>query len=279
MPKKVNLLILIYFITIILTLCMIGAIFYIEFNDTNLNFYIFDVGQGDSILIKTPSHEYILIDGGPDNSVIYKLGKFLPFYQRQLDYVILTHADADHLAGLVEVLNRYQVKNVITTSFVHKSSYFQQWQNKLSATNILIVDQPKLLSFGEVKLYFIHPSTSELEEDPNNASIVFKLVYKDVSALFVGDYENEESLINKFDLKADFLKVGHHGATNANDHKFLKKVSPSLAAISVGQDNKFGHPRPETLLGLENLGVTIFRTDILGDLHFVSRGQSFEYLP
>lgn len=279
MYQKVNQLILSFILINILIYLVIGLVFYIEFKDNNLHFYMLDIGQGDSILIKTPSHEYILIDGGPDNSVIYKLGNFLPFYQRQIDFVILTHADKDHIAGLVEVLSRYQVKNVITTTFVHRSSYFKQWQDKLSGTNVLIVDQPKLLSFGEVKLYFIHPSTSKIEEDPNNASIVFKLEYRGSSAFFVGDYENEESLINKFYLKADFLKVGHHGATNANDYKFLEKVSPTIAAISAGQDNKFGHPRPETLSALEKLGTTIYRTDILGDLHFMFNGQGFIYIP
>lgn len=279
MNQKVNPLILSFIIINFLIYFIIGLIFYIEFSDRNLHFYIFDVGQGDSILIKTPSREYILIDGGPDNSVVYKLGKFLPFYQRQIDFVILTHADADHLAGLIEVLNRYEVKNVITTNFIHQSSYFKEWQNKLAPLNVLIVDEPKLLSLGEVKLYFIHPSTSKAEEDPNNASIVFKLEYRSSSALFVGDYENEESLIDKFDIQADFLKVGHHGATNANDSNFLKKVNPAMAAISVGQDNKFGHPRPETLLSLENIGVQVYRTDLLGDLHFFSTGQDFEYLP
>src|SRR3989344_5910109 len=184
MSKKVNQIVLNFILTNILTYFVIGLVCYLEFKDDNLHFYIFDVGQGDSIMIKTPSREYILIDGGPDNSVVYKLGKFLPFYKRQIDFVILTHADKDHIAGLVEVLRRYNVQYVITTNFIHTSSYFRQWQQELSDTTVLIVDEPKQMSLGGVKFYFIHPLNNDPDSSVNNGSVVFKLEYKNLSALF-----------------------------------------------------------------------------------------------
>ena len=280
MNKKVNLVIRSFVLTSVVVYGLAGFIVYSELKPHNLEFYIFDIGQGDSILIKTPSHQTILVDGGPDNSVVYKLGKYLPFYQRQIDFVILTHADADHLVGLLEVLRRYEVENVITTNFIHNSSYSKEWHSRLDDFNVLIVDQPKILSLGDVELFFINPGNSKLAEDVNNASLVFKLEYQDAAALFMGDFENEESFVtSEFNVSADFLKVGHHGAGNANNLKFLTQVRPKFAAISVGANNKFGHPAPDVVSNLSGLGAEVLRTDLSGDIHFISHGEDFYLSP
>lgn len=268
--KKIRKVLWSYYLLFSLIYVLIGSIIYLELSNQNLMINILDVGQGDSILIKTPKNEYILVDGGPDNTVVQKLGKFLPFYNRTIDYVILTHADADHLVGLIEVLRRYQVKYIVTTDHIHTSKYFLQWQKEIADLQVAIVNEPKILDLGQTRLYFINPTSSSLGQAVNNASIVFKLEYKNSQALFTGDFENEEILVNnQFDIQADFLKVGHHGADNANSYQFLEQVSPTIAVISVGKNNRFGHPRPNTLLNLEKLGANIFRTDLQGDLTFV----------
>lgn len=278
--KKVNLIVLGYIVVNIFVFVLIGWIIFSEISNQTLEISVFDIGQGDSILIRTPKQEYILVDGGPDNSVMYKLGKILPFYTRTIDYVILTHTDADHLVGLIEVLKRYQVKYVITTEFVAQSAPFKEWQKIIASHSVLIIDEPKILDLGETDIYFIHPFSPDLGKVSNNAGIVFKLEYKNSSALFMADFEDEEAFVDSpFNVKADWLKVGHHGADNANDYAFLAQVSPALAVISVGRNNKFGHPRPATLANLEKVGARIFRTDLIGDLVFIPTAQGWQYRP
>lgn len=285
MHQKVNQLILSFIFINILTYLVIGLVFYIELHDRNLNFYMFDIGQGDSLFIRTPNHFNILIDGGPGNTVVYKLGKYLPFYDRTIDLMILSHAHADHVDGLVEVLKRYRVKYVLTTGIVYHSPQYQIWQELISTnTSVKIIDSPQRIYLDkDVYLNIIFPDQNFLDQtikNANNASIVSQLVYGDATILLTGDFEEEESLVNNnLNLKSDILKVGHHGSDNANDLEFLKAVAPNYAIISSGAGNKFKHPHVLTINNLKNLGVTILRTDLLGDLHFVGDGINFIYQP
>jgi len=261
-----------FFTVILVTFCFLAFIFYLEFGQTDFQFIVFDVGQGDAIFVRTPGHYDILIDGGPDNEVVYKLGEYLPFYDREIDLMVLTHPHADHVVGLIEVLNRYKVKKIFTTGVLYYSPDYLVWLDKIKEKNIpveIIDSQRTLVLPDQTRLEILFPDHS-LEgkeiDNVNNASIVAKLTYKETEILLTGDYEDEESLVEKgLDLSADILKSGHHGSDTGNDLEFLKAVDPETVVISCGEGNKFGHPHQATLDNLEGLGINVFRTDLQGD--------------
>lgn len=248
-----------------------------------LKMVFLDVGQGDAALILPPSGEQILVDGGPDKRAAQKLGDYLPPFDKKIEYVILTHPHSDHLTSLIDVLKNYEVGEVIMTGVTHTTDDYAEFLRLIKAKNIptLLIDRPQSLNAGGVELRFLAPTQSFLGQkidNLNNSSIVFRLDYASTSALFTGDYENEEELVSSSPatLKADVLKVGHHGSTNANDREFLKSVSPQYAVIPVGADNKFGHPHYRTIYYLKQLGAQILRTDEQGDIILISDGSSFK---
>lgn len=234
----------------------------------------FDVGQGDSALVILPDNQQILIDGGPNNDVIQKLGQYLPPWDRQIEYVILTHPHADHVAGLPEVLQRYEIGEVIYTGVSHSLPEYREFLDLISQKQpkTLIIEKPQVVVIDDWQLEFLAPEKSCVTEKPanlNNSSIVFRLVYGSSTVLFMGDYEQEESLSSVAGfLKSDIIKVGHHGSTNASDKDFLSAVNPDYAVISAGQGNQFGHPHYRTLYYLKQLEANIFRTDEDGDIVF-----------
>ncbi len=273
--NKAKKIIFYFYLTIGSVILFLFFTVYFEYKSPSFGFYVFDVGQGDSILIRTPNRYNILIDGGSDNKVVYKLGEYLPFYERQIDLMILTHPHADHIIGLVEVLNRYKVKKIFTTGVLYSSSDYFAWLDKIREKNIPleIIDQQRIFSLNdgvELEIFFPNLSLeSKKINNLNNASIVFKLIYRDIKILLAGDYEDEESLVKtSLDLSADILKVGHHGSDTANSYDFLKAVNPNKAVISCGENNKFGHPHKATVDSLKSLRAEIFQTNLSGDFVF-----------
>lgn len=282
--KKVNWLIRTFSLIIFFGIALNFYIIFDYFKEQRLTIAVFDVGQGDSIFIRTSNRADILIDGGPDNKIIYKLPKIMPWHDRQIDFIILTHPHADHLTGLLEVVERYEIENIITTGLVYDSELYFQWQKLIKEKEIKIfyVDEPKIIDLGQEKLYFIQPEQNlvgQTSKNINNASIVFLLKTASTSALFMGDFEKEETF--DFNNQVNFLKVSHHGASNGNSLNFLEKISPDLAAISVGQNNRYGHPQTQALNNLAEVSANIYRTDQLGDLFFRlnQQGNAFEVLP
>lgn len=251
--------------------------------ESKLSVTFFDIGQGDSALIVTPHNYQILVDGGPDNKIAAKLGQALPFYDHDLDLVILTHPHADHVAGLVEILNRYTVKKIILTGVLHTAPDYLDFLRLIKEKNIpvQVIDRPQdVAPEAGIGLSFLWPRESLAEkkvDNLNNSSIAFKLIYASTSFLFTGDLEEEEMLISSTPpetIKSDVLKVGHHGSNNANSESFLKSVSPRYAVIPVGADNGYGHPHYRTVFNLEKSGALILRTDQAGDIGCQSDGRS-----
>jgi competence protein ComEC len=242
----------------------------------DLEVVFFDVGQGDSIFIESPDGFQILIDGGPDLSVLEKLGQEMPFYDRTIDLIILTHPDHDHIFGLLEVLKRYQVKNILWTGVVKDTDEYKEW-NKLiqeERANILIAEAGQKINLAQdVYFLILYPSESleGLEaEDSNDTSIVARLIFNDNSFLFAGDISQkiELKLIDQNqELDSDILKVAHHGSKASTSPEFLQAVSPETAVISVGE-NKWGHPAEEVLQRLEQFGIKILTTQDSGDVRF-----------
>ncbi len=270
---KTKKIILNFYWLLIISLIFLAVFLFFALKPKSLQFYVFDVGQGDAIFIQTPGGYNILVDGGPDNSVIYKLGKYLPFYDRQIDLMILTHPHSDHIVGLNEVLNRYKVKRIYTTGVYYYSSDYLAWLKKIEEKDIpieIIYHAGSLILNDKVKLEILFPDINLQDKklkNINNASIVARVVYNDKSILLTGDYEDEEKLINKnYNIMSNILKVGHHGSNTANSLEFLKALNPDSAIISCGKDNKFNHPHQQTLNIFDRLNVDLFRTDLNGDI-------------
>lgn len=261
---------------------------------TNLEVDFLDVGQGDSILIKTPFGQNILIDGGPDNAVVKRLGEELAWWDKDIDLMILTHPHDDHVSGLVDILKRYKVKKILYTGVTHDSPNYIAWLKIVRDKKIplTIIDHPQIINLGgSCQLEILYPFASlagKTVENLNNSSIVTKLAYEKNSFLFMGDAEVEVekeligvgitplALLSKGGLKVNVLKVGHHGSDTSSGEEFIRSVQPKIAVIEVGAENDFGHPSRRTIKRLERIGADIFRTDLDGTVRIVSDGEKVE---
>ena len=249
------------------------------FGQSRLIVWFFDVGQGDAIFIESPSGEQLLIDGGRGSVVLEKLADVMPFWDRSIDAVLLTHPHADHVDGLVHVLERYDVETVYTTGVDYLTSSAEEFSRRSGDDEeLVLVDTPRVLSLGGgVTLELVYPQAS-LEQkhmdDVNDASIVGVLRYGETSILLTGDIGNEAelSLIPFLDESVDILKVGHHGSRYSTSQTLLETILPSVAIISSGEGNEYGHPHAETLERLSAVGATILRTDLHGDIRLLSTG-------
>jgi len=238
-----------------------------------------DVGQGDAILIRSPSGHNILVDGGPSGEAITAaLGRHLPFWDRRLHLVVLTHPDQDHMAGLVTVLERYDVDQVLAPAMTKESHALDAWQEAIAARDIpateAFVGQWLDLGGGAM-LSVLHPPRDGLDDDDeDDSSLVLKLSLGDAAFLLTGDIgaDGEAYLLsNHADLRAPVLKVAHHGSGESTSTAFLAAVQPLTAVISVGEDNPYVHPSPRTL---DRLGARpVFRTDRHGDVQITTDGH------
>jgi len=239
-----------------------------------------DVGQGDSILVCTPAGQQVLIDGGPDpEAVCRELGERMPFWDRSLDVVVLTHADDDHLLGLVEVLGRYDVGLVVESGCEKGTSSYREWRRLLDGDGVRILEAAagQQLDLGDgLTMEILHPQPELMtgtESDVNNNSVVLRLIWREVSFLLTGDVFDEAErriLQNGYALRSTVLKVAHHGSATSSCPEFLSAVSPQVAVISVGE-NTFGHPDSGTLDRLS--GIDVYRTDERGTITFSTDGE------
>ncbi|MBU3934789.1 MBL fold metallo-hydrolase [Patescibacteria group bacterium] len=245
----------------------------------------FDVGQGDSIFIETPAKRQVLVDGGPGSTVLEKLGKEMSPYDRTIDLLILTHPEKDHMEGLLEVLKRYKIKNILWTGIIRDTIEWQEWADLIQKEGAEI----KIAKAGDkIILQRENPSISidilspeeNLEgkefKDSNDTSIIFSLIVGYKSFLFTGDVGSSiEKKLPEEKIDVDILKIGHHGGKYSTSEWFLEKTSPEAAIISVGE-NSYGHPSLEVLQRLENFGITTFNTKENGDIEFVSNGKNLK---
>lgn len=247
----------------------------------DLKVYFLNVGQGDSEYIKNPDGTDILIDGGPDNSVLNELGRVMDFSDREINLVILTHPHADHLTGLLEVMKRYKIDEIWETGVEYPSSTYDSFKNEIQNYNIpdKKVKAGDGKNFGEVKISVLYPLSSlesQKIDNLNNASIVNRIDYNKFSILFTGDVEKDvQGKILGKDIHTTVLKVAHHGSENGISEDFLKIVRPAIAVISVGKDNKYGHPAASTINMLKQYAVRIFRTDQNGTIEIDSDGDGY----
>ncbi|MFC1864875.1 DNA internalization-related competence protein ComEC/Rec2, partial [Chloroflexota bacterium] len=251
--------------------------------DDNLRLSFLDVGQGDAILIQRGSQQ-ILVDGGPSPQAIgLGLLKKMPFWDRTIDLVILTHPHDDHVAGLVEVLRRYEVKQVLYPDLDFKSDIYDEWLMLLMEKNIKCTPAQagQQIDLGEVIIEVLNPPIpllNDTESDIDNNGVVLRLKMGEVSFLLTADimWEAEFELIaHRASLTGTVLKAAHHGSATSTTAEFLAVVNPRLAVIPVGEDNPFGHPRHDVLDRLKEKidQENIYRTDEHGAIEFITNGE------
>lgn len=243
----------------------------------------FDVGQGDSLLIESPTGMQVLIDGGPDSILLKRLGEELGFFDRTIDVVLATHPDKDHTGGLPDVLERYKVDTVILTENEGESSdadAFRLYAQKENA-QIVYARTGMLLDLGggtQLEILFPERDPSMLES--NTSSIVARLTYGESEFLLTGDSPEgiENHLVSLYGktLDSDVLKVGHHGSRTSTSEAFVKAVDPEYAVISSGRDNRYGHPHKEVTDLLSTFGVDILNTAEVGTIIFKTDGKNLE---
>lgn len=244
----------------------------------NLKVHFIDVGQADSILIQAPTGENMLIDAGNNTDSDLIVNYLKTQGVNKLDYVIGTHPHEDHIGGLDVAINTFEIGKVIMPKASTTTKTFEDVLNAIKSKNLKITTPVSGDTFdlGQAKCTILAPNSNTYEE-LNNYSVVLKLEYGNTAFLFTGDAEDisENEMINKgYNLSADVLKVGHHGSNTSTTESFLKAVSPKYAVISVGKDNKYGHPDNEVLERLANANIQVYRTDEVGTILVTSDGEN-----
>lgn len=246
--------------------------------------HFLNIGQGDAVLIIAPNNNKILIDGGPDTSVLRQLGSVMGFFDRHINIILATHPDKDHIAGLPLVLDRYKVDYFIdsfvdfdTGAYQHLETLAKDKQIKTyygKRGMLIVLDQKH-----GVYLHVLYPGPDDFKiKDNNDLSIVTKLVYGQTSFLLTGDAPKlAENMLVSTDgdyLQSDVLKAGHHGSDTSSGKTFLETVSPKYSVISAGLNNRYGHPKAITIKNLESVGSKILKTYEIGNIEFISNGDN-----
>ncbi|PIZ94352.1 MAG: hypothetical protein COX81_03925 [Candidatus Magasanikbacteria bacterium CG_4_10_14_0_2_um_filter_37_12] len=245
-----------------------------------------DIGQGDATLIEFPDSQQMLVDCSIDGRIIEALGRVMDFYDHKIDYLLVTHPDLDHYGGCIDVLNRFDVGEIIYNDL--NKEYDNFWLSFMGAIDsevaqgatYFIVDKEDSWDIAGAKLHFLYPDhpidldsripSMDKDTGANDTSVVLKLSYQDQDVLLMGDAEIdlEDYLIKTYgeQLDVEVLKVGHHGSNSSSNSTFVSSTSPLYSVISAGKNNKFGHPSPRVLKRLERSESKILRTDLEGDI-------------
>lgn len=250
-------------------------------NDNKLMVAFLDIGQGDAIFIEAPNGNQILIDGGPNKSVLRELNKIMPFYDRSIDVIIATHPDKDHIGGLPEIIDRYSVDFVVESGAKNDTGVSLAFENAILQNHIkqIFAKRGMRVNLGRgVFLNILFPDRSVSEVESNTASIVAQLVYGNTKFMLTGDspktIENYLVMLDSEKLKSDVLKVGHHGSKTSSSEMFLGLVSPKYSVISAGTGNSYGHPHKEVIDILNQFASNILNTQNKGTIIFKSDGEN-----
>lgn len=250
----------------------------------NVEYHFIDVGQGDATLIRTPEGD-ILIDTG-ENSAEEDLKNYLDLCGvDDLYYAVFTHPDSDHIGGADMILAEYEVLNVIKPDFEKTTKVYTRMMEAIEAEGCTVYNAlpGETYSLGEFDMFVLGPDPENNELDSNNSSIVIKATWGNTTAMLTGDAEKpaEESILRTFsaaELGSMLLKMGHHGSKTSSTDAWLAAVNPKIAIISCGLNNSYGHPHAEALARITPyVGESIYRTDLLGTIVFVTDGESFTY--
>ena len=243
--------------------------------------YYLNIGQGDSEFVLLPNGKTMLIDASTS-----KYGKEICSFIKnvgynKIDYLVATHPHADHIGGLNEVLNNFEIGTLYMTNAVTTTKTYEQFLSTIIEKNINVVEAKSGVTiFNEdtMSAFILAPSNNEYK-DLNNYSAVIRIAFGNTAFLFMGDaeIESENEILSNYNIEslwANVIKIGHHGSSSSSQQAFLSKVNPMFAVISCGADNKYGHPTEQTLNTLNNMGIKTFRTDTDGTIIFASDGNN-----
>lgn len=272
-------------LTIITILALVGFLTYqyVIFNDGKLHVTFCDVGQGDGILIRTPSQKYILVDAGPDKKILDCLGRHMPLWQRDIDLAILTHPHNDHFMGFYYVKDRYNIRAFATEELINTTTSFKMLMSHLREQHIPqrfvltgdrwdFGDGVQIVIEGPTQYYLDQTSPGgKIGESKEFASVITHIKYGKFSALLTGDSQASglEEAANQIGEPVTVLQAPHHGSATGLNLGLLEKLAPKIAVISVGKNN-YGHPTLATLQLLTVPGISLRRTDREGDVEIMS---------
>ncbi len=240
----------------------------------NLRIWFADVGQGDGTIIRTPSHETIVIDGGVRQDFTREVDSHVPLTDRTIDLAVATHADSDHITGLIALIDSGRVRSVLINRDVTVTTqrYMSLWQ-AIERRHVQVIEAQagQDLTYGDVQLHVLWPTPDGFTKatSTNERSIVLRLSYGQEDVLFTGDAPDTVEamlLVSHADVASEVLKVGHHGSAKSSTLQFLQAVHPQLATISVGAGNTYGHPTKRVLDDLQRVNAKVIRTDEHGDI-------------
>lgn len=276
----------------ILTIFLIGlglvaaglwGVVYTHYTHTYLFVSFLNVGQGDAIFIQSPAGRQVLVDGGPDRSVIRELSAVMPWYDRTIDVVIATHPDSDHIAGLIDVFDRYAVSYVVRSDVAHDTPVAGAFEKSVAreVAETVHAQRGQIIDLGKgAYLEVLFPDRTSVGMETNDASIVVRLVYGATSFLLTGDSpQSVETYLVRLDgaqLHSSVVKVGHHGSRTSTNPLFVGYVAPSYAIISRGCDNRYGHPHQDVLDILGQFDIITKDTCHDGRVEFISDGSVVE---
>lgn len=268
-------------VIIMIVILIANSCIYVK-NHGKMIIYFIDVGQGDSTLIRTAQSKIILIDGGGSENSSFNVGEktLLPYLLDRkitvLDYVVISHFDTDHCGGILYLMEHIKVKNIIISKQGKESSNYNKFKNIVLDKGISVIfakKGDKIKIDNETYMDVLFPSNNLISDNIlNNNSIVTKICYNNFSILFTGDVEEiaEKEICSQYNttnkLKANILKVAHHGSKTSSTAEFIKMVKPQIALIGVGEKNKFGHPNNGVIQRLKNMNTKIYRTDKMGEI-------------
>ena len=260
--------------------------------DGDLHVTFADVGQGDMAVVTTPSGRTIVVDGGPSPVVAVRaVSDELPFWRRHVDLVVLTHPHRDHVSGLTEILGRYEVVRILEHPVTYDSGAYEAWRSAVALEGATVTHAragQTIVTDDGVLIQVLGPPDNLIgdhsDADVDNASVVLRIVYGEVSFLLTADLfaSGERALVaGAASIDSDVLKVAHHGSRSSSTEELLAAVSPTAAVVSTGADNRFGHPHPETLEALSRYVAPgmVFLTSAHGSVEFVTDGQQLTVRP
>jgi competence protein ComEC len=242
-----------------------------------LNITIIDVGQGDAILVQS-DNKNMLIDAGPNSSSLNLVNSLTKMKINRFEVVVATHPHEDHIGGLDSVINKFDIDQVIMPQVSANTQTFNDVLQAIHNKGLTVTAPVPENNFtlGSALCAILAPNIPSYE-DINSYSIVMRVVYGNITFLFMGDagLDSETDIISKgYSLNSDVIKIGHHGSSSSTSDELIKAVNPRYAVISSGQDNDYGHPHKETISKLNSAGVIIYRTDLNGDVTFSSNGTN-----
>lgn len=268
-------------LVLITIIVFLGYYYFTVSRENYFQVHFLDVGQGDSILLVTPDKEYILIDGGPSGHVIEQLGQTIPFWQNTLDYVVATHGDADHVTGLVDVLERYNVENFIYNGEQKNTLVYKKLMylvEKRNSNTIQATSETDFLIGCCLYIDMMWPHNGYEEGlGSNDSSVAFIASYGEFDVYLAGDLSSqyEIQMLSGRESDIEIHKTSHHGSKTSSPAGLFELINPEISIISAAEDNRYGHPHSEVLTVLEREKIQVYRTDHHGKISIFSDGKDY----